>query len=108
MKLNDTRMSMKKQHKEYIATFILDTRQWREPIEALIKQIQSVITEMGAEILDVTDLGMKPLARPPRKDFIEAQYISIRCKGESSFNRVLQERIGLNPNVNRVMVESVK
>lgn len=101
-------MSTKNQQKEYVATFILDTRQWREPVEALVKQIQSVITEMGAEILEVNDLGMKPFARHPRKDFIEAPYISMKCKGESSFNRVLQERIGLNPNVNRVIVESVK
>jgi len=46
--------------------------------------------------------------RCPRKDFIEGQYVSIKCKGESDFNRILQERIGLNPNVNRVVVEAVR
>ena len=94
--------------KEYEATFILDTRKWQEPVEALLEQIKSVIKEMDAEILEVKDLGIKSFARCPRKDFVEAQYVSIRCKGESDFNRILQERIGLNPNVNRVMVEAVK
>lgn len=98
----------KKQMREYEAMFILDTRRWQEPIEALLKQIESVIKEMGAEILEVKDLGLKPFARCPRKDFIEGQYVSIKCKGESDFNRILQERVGLNPNVNRVMVETVR
>ena len=98
----------KKQAREYEATFILDTRKWQEPIEALLDQIKSVIKEMGAEILEVKDLGLKPFARCPRKDFIEGQYVSIKCKGESDFNRILQERIGLNPNVNRGVVEAVR
>ena len=98
----------KKQAREYEATFILDTRKWQEPIEALLDQIKSVIKEMGAEILEVKDLGLKPFSRCPRKDFIEGQYVSIKCKGESDFNRILQERIGLNPNVNRVVVEAVR
>ena len=97
----------KKQAREYEATFILDTRKWQEPIEALLEQIKSVIKEMGAEILEVKDLGLKSFARCPRKDFIEGQYVSLKCKGESDFNRILQERIGLNPNVNRVVVETV-
>ena len=98
----------KKRMREYEATFILDTRKWQEPIEALLDQIKSVIKEMGAEILEIKDLGLKPFARCPRKDFIEGQYVSIKCKGESDFNRILQERIGLNPNVNRVIAEAVK
>ena len=98
----------KKRMREYEATFILDTRKWQEPVEALLDQIKSVIKEMGAEIFGVKDLGLKPFVRCPRKDFIEGQYVSIKCKGESDFNRILQERIGLNPNVNRVVVEAVR
>lgn len=98
----------KRQAREYEATFILDTRNWQKPIEALLEQIKSVIKEMGAEVLEVKDLGLKPLARCPRKDFIEGRYVSIKCKGESDFNRILQERVGLNPNVNRVVVEAVR
>ena len=98
----------KKQAREYEATFNLDTRKWQESIEALLDQIKSVIKEMGAEILEVKDLGIKPFARCPRRDFIEGQYVSIKCRGENDFNRILQERIGLNPNVNRVMVEAVR
>lgn len=95
-------------NKEYQATFILDTHKWREPIAALVEQIKSVITEMGAEILEVKDLGLKEFACCPRKDFVAGQYVSIKCKADTTFNKVLQERIGLNPNVNRVIVESVK
>ena len=95
-------------NKEYQATFILDTHKWREPIEALIEQIKSVIVEMGAEIIDVTDMGLKSFCRFPRKEFVAGQYVSIRCKADTSFNKILQERIGLNPNVNRVIVEKVE
>lgn len=95
-------------NKEYQATFILDTHKWREPIEALIEQVKSVIVEMGAEILEVKDMGLKSFCRFPRKEFVAGQYVSIRCKADTSFNKVLQERIGLNPNVNRVIVENVE
>lgn len=95
-------------NKEYQATFILDTHKWREPIEALIEQIKSVIVEMGAEIVDVTDMGLKSFSRFPRKEFVAGQYVSIRCKADTSFNKILQERIGLNPNVNRVIVEKIE
>ena len=95
-------------NKEYQATFILDTHKWREPIEALIEQIKAVIVEMGAEIEEVNDMGVKPFSRFPRKDFVSGQYVSIKCKADASFNKVLQERIGLNPNVNRVIVEKVE
>lgn len=94
--------------KEYQATFILDTHKWREPIDALIDQIKTTITEMGAEILNVEDMGLKSFARCPRKEFVAGQYVTITCKADSSFNKILQERIGLNPNVNRVIVELVK
>lgn len=94
--------------REYQATFILDTHKWREPIEALIEQIKAVITEMGAEITAVQDLGLKEFACRPHKDFVAGQYVSIACKADTSFNKILQERIGLNPNVNRVIVESIK
>ncbi len=95
-------------NKEYQATFILDTHKWREPIEALIEQIKSVIVEMGVEILEVNDMGLKNFSRCPRKDFVAGQYVSIRCKADTNFNKVLQERIGLNPNVNRVIVEKIE
>ena len=95
-------------NKEYQATFILDTHKWREPIEALIEQVKSVITEMGAEIIEVNNMGLKSFSRFPRKEFVAGPYVSIRCKADTSFNKVLQERIGLNPNVNRVIVENVE
>lgn len=95
-------------NKEYQATFILDTHKWREPIEALVEQIKSVIVEMGAEIVEVKDMGLKTFSRFPRKEFVAGQYVSIKCKADSSFNKILQERIGLNPNVNRVIVERVE
>ncbi len=95
-------------NRKYQATFILDTHKWREPIEALVEQIKSVIIEMGAEIVDVNDLGLKNFERCPRKEFVAGQYVSILCNADSSFNKILQERIGLNPNVNRVVVELVK
>ncbi len=94
--------------KKYQATFILDTHKWREPITALIDQIKAVITEMGAEIIEVKDLGLKNFERCPRKEFVAGQYVSIICNAETSFNKVLQERIGLNPNVNRVIVEAIE
>ena len=101
-------MVAKGERKGYEATFILDIRKLSEPVEALLEQIKSVIKEMGAEITEVKDLGLKPFARCPRKDFIKGQYVSIRCEGDRDFNRILQERIGLNPNVNRVFVEAIE
>lgn len=94
--------------KEYQATFILDTHKWREPIDALVEQVKGLIVEMGADIVKVEDLGLKSFARCPRKEFVTGQYVTITCKADASFNKILQERIGLNPNVNRVIVEAVK
>ena len=94
--------------KEYQATFILDTHKWREPIDALVEQVKGLIVEMGADIVKVEDLGLKSFSHCPRKEFVNGQYVTIICKADASFNKILQERIGLNPNVNRVIVEAVK
>lgn len=92
--------------KQYKATFILDTHKWTEPIEALIEQIKETIAEIDGEVLEVKPLGIKQFARCPRKEFIAAPYVSIVCVADPNFNKLLKERIGLNPNVNRVMVET--
>lgn len=93
--------------REYQATFILDTHKWREPIDALVEQIKALIVEMGADIVKIEDLGLKSFACCPRKEFVAGQYVTITCNADASFNKILQERIGLNPNVNRVIVEAV-
>ncbi|MDR0393239.1 MAG: 30S ribosomal protein S6 [Puniceicoccales bacterium] len=94
--------------RNYQATFILDTRKWHEPIEALIDQIKAIVEEINGEIKSVQKLDIKPFARAPRRDFVEGHYVTLTCLAEPQFNVILQERIGLNPNVNRVIVETIE
>ena len=90
--------------REYVATFIFDTSKWDQPFEDLIEQVKSTITEIGAEIVKVDNLGIKSFARCPRKSFVAAPYVSITCQAPATFNALLQQRMRLNAHVKQVMV----
>lgn len=93
--------------KNYQATFVLDTHNWREPIENLMDSLKKIIEEIGGQIKSVRNMGLKPFARVPRREFVEGHYVSILFEGETKLCPLLKERIRLNQNVNRVFIESV-
>ena len=90
--------------REYVATFIFDTRKWNQPFEDLIEQVKSTIIELGATIVKVENLGVKSFARCAHKSFVSAPYVSITCQANTNFNADLQQRMRLNAHVKQVMV----
>lgn len=79
--------------KDYQATFILDTRKWNEPIEALVNQIKQTVEEINGTITSVKDLGLKSFSRQTRRDFVEGYYVCIQCSADSEFNKLLQKEL---------------
>jgi ribosomal protein S6 len=91
---------------KYQATFVLDTSTWRDSIENLTESLKTAIQESSGTVLDVQDLGLIPLARTPRREFVRGHFVCIQFESESDHaSRTLNEKMRLNQNVNRLMIE---
>ncbi len=94
--------------KNYQATFILDTREWRESIDQLVDGLKKTIEESNGTVTKVHNLGMQNFVRAPRRDFTQGNYICIQFETENvSTPILLRDRVRLNPNVNRIMIENL-
>jgi len=94
--------------KNYQATFILDTREWREPIDQLIDVLKKTIEEAKGNVTKVHNLGMQSFVRSPRRDFTQGNYVCMQFETEDiSTPNLLRDRVRLNPNVNRIMIENL-
>ena len=95
--------------RSYQATFILDTREWRESMDQLIDGLKKTIEEVKGTVTKVHSLGMQTFVHAPRKDFTQGHYVCLQFETEDiATPRLLQNRVRLNPNVNRVLIETVK
>jgi ribosomal protein S6 len=92
--------------RKYQATFVLDTSTWRDSIESLTENLKAAIRESSGTVLDVQDMGLIPLARTPRREFVRGHFVCIQFESEGDrSSRALNEKMRLNPNVNRLMIE---
>ena len=94
--------------KNYQATFILDTREWRESIDQLIDGLKKTIEESNGAVTKVQNLGIQTFVRSPRRDFTQGNYICIQFETKDVSTPIrLKDRVRLNPNVNRIMIENL-
>lgn len=100
-------MSETTQKNSYLANFILDTRNYTDPVENLIAHLKEVIGAVEGEVKDVKELGQKEFARVTDRRFPAGIYVQITFDGPASAPEALQERVRLDRTVNRLMVQAV-
>jgi len=98
-------MSQTATTKRYRATFILDTRNYSEAIETLFDSIKEQLTNLGAEVTDVENLGTKEFIRVTDRNFPSGVYVQYTFNAETAIPNQLQERFRLDKTVNRIMVQ---
>lgn len=90
----------------YRATFILDTRNYTEPVETLIDKIKSGIESGGASVTDVENLGQKEFIRVTDRKYPSGIYVRFDFSGPGSAAEALKEKFRLDKTVDRILVQS--
>lgn len=93
--------------RKYRATFILDTRDYQEPVEALIEKIKTTLEGDNAKVLEMANHGQREFARVTDRAFPAGIYVSFDLEAEPTFTKYVQERFRLEKTVNRILVESI-
>jgi ribosomal protein S6 len=98
-------MSLQKNRK-YKLTVILDTRAYNEPVETLEEKLSHLLKELGGEVESVANLGRQDFVRVVEKDHTGDSYLELQVSGPASLPGALQDRVRLDKQVKRVMVQS--
>jgi len=91
----------------YRATFILDTRNYQQPVETLIEKLTGVIESIKGLVQKVNNLGQKDFVRVTNRKFPSGIYLEVYFEGPSSAPSALKEKLKLDKTVNRVLVETL-
>lgn len=99
-------MSTTKALRKYTATFVLDTRNYTNPVETLIEKLTGVIESIGGTVSKVNNLGQRDFARAVDRKFPAGIYVEITFEGPTESMSVLNEKLKLDKTVNRIFVQS--
>ena len=91
----------------YRATFILDTRNYQQPVETLIEKLTSVIESIKGLVQKVNNLGQKDFVRVTNRKFPAGIYLEVLFEGPPTAPSALKEKLKLDKTVNRVLVETL-
>jgi small subunit ribosomal protein S6 len=97
---------MTQTNRQYHATFILDNRGKEESIDQIIEEVKKEIAAVHGEITAVENLGKKDFVRVTDRRLPGAVYVQIDFSAPADGPRHLHERLRLNSNVYRVLVQS--
>jgi small subunit ribosomal protein S6 len=93
--------------RQYRATFILDNRGKEESIDQIIEEVKKEIAAVHGEVTAVENLGKKDFVRVTDRRLPAAVYVQIDFTAPLDGPRHLHERLRLNSNVYRVLVQAV-
>jgi small subunit ribosomal protein S6 len=93
--------------RQYRATFILDNRGKEESIDQIIDEVKKEIAAVHGEVTAVENLGKKDFVRVTDRRLPGAVYVQIDFTAPLDGPRHLHERLRLNSNVYRVLVQAV-
>lgn len=91
----------------YRTTFIFDTRNHSEDVDALIERITTTLNSLQAEVSKVNNLGQKDFIRVTDRKVPNGIYIQFILSAPANFAAAVQERFRLDKSVNRILVESL-
>lgn len=92
--------------RSYRASFIIDTRNNQEPIEAVIDSLKEAVSAIGGAVKDVEDLGQKDFVRVTDRAFPSGFYLRVHFDGPAASAKALAEKLRLDRRVNRLIVQS--
>lgn len=100
-------MSQSNPLRPYKASFILDTRNYQEPVETIYNRLQEVIKAVGGTLSSQELLGQKEFARVTKKSFPAGIYVTYYFDAPTTAPVMLQEKLRLDSTINRILIESL-
>lgn len=91
-------------NRPYRATVILDTRDYKEPIETLSQKLQGILKNLGATILRVENLGRRDFIRVTERRHPGDFYVEIEFDGPGTLPAAFHEAVRLDRTVKRVLL----
>ena len=98
---------MKPTKRNYRASFILDNRGKEDTIESIIEGVKKDIVAVQGEVTAVENIGKKDFIRVTDRKFTGATYVHVNFSAPAEGPAQLKERLRLNHNVYRTLVQSV-
>jgi len=92
--------------RQYLANFILDTRNYTETVESLIERIQGALESIGFTVGKVDNRGQQEFIRVTDRNYTAGIYVSYELTGPAEASTQIQEKFRLDKQVNRVLVQS--
>lgn len=92
--------------RNYKATFILDNRGKEDSVDQLIEGLTKEINAVQGEVTAVEQLGRRDFARVTDVKFPAGVYVQVSFSAPAEAPAQLHERLRLNDNVYRSLVES--
>ncbi len=93
-------------NRKYKATIILDTRGYDAPVETLEEKVSGLFKELGGEVESVENIGRQEFVRVTEKDHTGDTYLQVKVSGAPSLPADFQERIRLDKQIKRALLES--
>lgn len=100
-------MSQTATNKRYRATFILDTRNHTEAVDALVDSIKENINGLGASVTKAENLGTKEFARVTDRNMPSGIYVQYEFEAPTNVPGQFQERFRLDRTVDRVVIQEI-
>lgn len=97
---------MSQNSRKYKLTVILDTRGYDAPVETLQEKVTTMLSDLGGEVSTMENIGRQEFVRVTEKDHTGDTYLLVEASGPASMPGDLQERIRLDKQIKRVMVQS--
>lgn len=98
---------MKPTKRNYRATFILDNRGKEDSVDQIIDGVKKDIAAVHGEVTAVETIGKKDFVRVTDRKFTGAPYVHVNFSAPAEAPAQLKERLRLNNNVYRILVQSV-
>lgn len=92
--------------RNYKATFILDNRGKEDSVDQIIEGVKKEIVAIQGDVTAVEQLGRRDFARKTDAKFPAGVYVSIAFSAPAGSTAHLQERLRLNDNVYRTLVQN--
>lgn len=95
-----------KTHRQYLATVILDTRGYDQPVESIQSFLTETLLKLGAEVSASRNLGRQDFVRVTERHHTGDSYLEIEFAGPSSAPNALHERTRLDKRIKRILIQN--
>ncbi len=99
-------MSQTLTNRKYKATFILDTRGYKEPVETIIEKIKAVIVEVGGATTNEVNHGQREFVRVTDRKFPTGIYVEFDINAPATAPDAIKDKFKLDKTINRVLIQS--